>query len=231
MIGIVRAVARGDKVEYDGTVYRLPLPGGAGKALRSMAPPVAVPIYLASLGPANLRLTGELADGWIGNSFIPESADVFLEPMRQGAERVGRSLNDLELTVAVAFELTDDVDEAARRHSAGYAFTFGAMGSKERNFYNDAFARQGYGEAVQAVQRLWNEGKRDQARALVPLELGLKTNLVGTPEMVKERMRLYRRAGISTLRVGLGGDDLTSRLDALASVIGLADEINREEAH
>ena len=139
-----------------------------------------VPIYVASLGPANLSLTGELADGWIGNSFFPESADVFFDPIRAGAAAAGRSIDDLDLTVAVSVEFSDDVEAAGRRHAGGYAFTFGAMGSSSQNFYNDAFARQGFGDDVREVQRLWLAGDREAAADRVPLEIGLGTNLVGT---------------------------------------------------
>lgn len=227
-IEIVRAVTAGDRVRYDGEVYTLPLPGGEGRALRSPVPPAPVPIYVASLGPANLRLTGELADGWIGNSFFPETADVFLDPLRAGAEAAGRRLADLDLTVAVGVELTDDVEEAGRRHAAGYAFTFGAMGSPTRNFYNDAFARQGYGDDVAEVQRLWLAGDREAAAARVPLAIGLGTNLVGTDDMLRDRLRLHRDAGITTLRAGLAGDDLEARLDQLGRLLDLVREVNAE---
>ena len=136
-IDIIRTVTAGHRLEYDGEVYQLPLAGGEGRAIRSLMPPTHVPIYVASLGPANLRLTGELADGWIGNSFFPETAEVFLDPIRDGASRAGRSLADLDLTVSVGVEFTDDVDAAGRRHAEGYAFTFGAMGSATTNFYNE----------------------------------------------------------------------------------------------
>ena len=127
-IEIVRKIASGEKSGYDGEIYTLPLPDGAGKAIRNSAPPAEVPIYIASLGPANLRLTGEVADGWVGTSFVPESADVFLAPMREGAEAAGRTLRDIDLQVPAGVEFTDDVEEAAKRHARGYAFTFGAMG-------------------------------------------------------------------------------------------------------
>ncbi len=139
-----------------------------------MLEPVEVPIYVAALGPRNLELTGELADGWIGNAFLPDHADVFLEPLREGAARAGRSLDELDLLMPVAVEFTDDVEEAARRHARGYAFTIGAMGSRDKNFYNDAFARQGFADDIAAVQALWFDGKREQAADRVPLELGLE---------------------------------------------------------
>src|SRR4051794_34724320 len=206
-IEIIRAISSGQRLAYDGEVYTLPLPGGEGRSIRSAMPPTDIPIYIASLGPANLRMTGQLADGWIGNSFLPESADVFLQPMADGAADAGRHLSDLDLTVAVGVEFTDDVEEAGRRHAAGYAFTFGAMGSATRNFYNEAFARQGFAEDVAEVQRLWREGDRDAAARRVPIEIGLRTNLVGTDDDIRQRLRLYRDAGITTLRAAVGGRD------------------------
>jgi len=227
-IEIIHAITRHERLEYHGKVYTLPLPGGEGRSIRSIAPPVEVPIYLASLGPANLALTGELADGWIGNSFLPESADVFVDPIRRGAEAAGRSLSDIDLTVSVGLEFTDDVDEAGRRHARGYAFTFGAMGSAKQNFYNDAFARQGFGDDVAEVQRLWLAGDRDAAADRVPLEIGLKTNLVGTPELVMERLRLYRDAGITTLRIGVDANDVPGQLESIARLLDLVAAVNAE---
>jgi F420-dependent oxidoreductase-like protein len=227
-IEIIRLISRGDRLEYHGQVYDLPLPASQGRAIRSMAAPVRVPVYVAAIGPANLRLTGELADGWLGNAFIPESAEAFLAHLRAGAQAAGRTLADLDLQVPVAVEFTEDVDEAVARHSAGYAFTIGAMGSATTNFYNDAFARQGLGEQVAQVQRLWRDGRRDEAARLVPHEIGQKTNLLGTPAMIAERIRLYRAAGVSTLSLKLDGP-LGTRLDILAQMIDLIGEINREQ--
>lgn len=229
-IEIVRKITRGEHSEYDGKFYTLPLPGGAGRAIRSAAPPVEVPIYVAALGPQNLRMTGALADGWIGTSFIPETAEVFLSHLRAGAEGAGRSLGDLDLQVPASVEFTDDVDEAAKRHARGYAFTFGAMGSRDQNFYKNAFARQGYEDEAREVQRLWLEGKRDEARDLVPVEIGLKTNLLGSPEMISERLHLYRDAGIKTIRAGLSNTDPVRRLETLGRLLDLVADVNREPA-
>jgi F420-dependent oxidoreductase-like protein len=212
-IEIIRRVTSGERLDYDGAVYTLPLPGGEGRSIRSMLPPAHLPIYVAALGPANLRLTGELADGWIGNSFLPETAEVFFGPMRAGAARAGRTLADLDLTVAVALELTDDVEAAGRRHAEGYAFTFGAMGSATTNFYNDAFARQGFGEDVAEVARLWRAGDTEAAQRRVPIDIGLKTNLIGPDDVVRARLRRYRDAGVTGLRVGLAGSDLDRQHD------------------
>jgi len=228
-VDIVRQVAAGERLEYHGRVYDLPLPGGPGRAIRSMLPPAPVPIYIAALGPKNLALTGEIADGWIGNAFLPECADAFLGFLESGAAAGGgRSLADLDLLIPVAVEFTDDVDEAAARHAGGYAFTIGAMGGKETNFYNAAFARQGFADDVAAVQALWLDGRREEAAGRVPLEIGLKTNLLGTAAMVKDRLRLYRAAGITTLQAKLAGD-VRAKLDTLALLIDLVHEVNEEE--
>jgi len=229
-VEIVRRVAAGEKLEHHGRVYELPLPDGPGRPIRSMLAPAPVPVYIAALGPKNLALTGEIADGWIGNAFVPErAADAFLPFLAQGVAAAGgdRRLADLDLLIPVAVEFTDDVDEAAGRHARGYAFTIGAMGSKDSNYYNVAFARQGFGDDVAAVQSLWLAGRREEAAARVPLELGWKTNLLGTPAMVKERLRLYRAAGISTLQAKLDGP-LDRKLDTLAQLIDLVSEVNAE---
>jgi F420-dependent oxidoreductase-like protein len=227
-IEIIRAVSAGERLAYDGEIYTLPLPGSEGRSIRSRMAPTHVPVYVAALGPANLRVTGELADGWIGNSFLPESASVFLDPIRAGAEAAGRTLGDVELTVSVGLEWTDDVEEAGRRHAAGYAFTFGAMGSATTNFYNDAFARQGFGDDVREVQRLWLAGDREAAGRRVPVAIGLGTNLIGTDDLVRARLRLYRDAGISTLRVGLQGGPPSEGLDDLGRLLDLVGGVNAE---
>ena len=226
-IEIIRRVSAGERLAYNGEIYTLPLRNGQGRPIRSLLAATHIPIYVASLGPANLRLTGELADGWIGNSFLPESAEVFLEPIRAGAQAAGRELADLDITVSASIEFTDDTEEAGRRHAEGYAFTFGAMGSATTNFYNDAFARQGFAEDVAEVQRLWLAGDQDAARKRVPIEIGLRTNLIGTDTIIRERLRLYRDAGVTMIRAGLGDSgDLDTRLATLARLLELVSETN-----
>jgi F420-dependent oxidoreductase-like protein len=227
-IEIVRMVAAGDRLSYQGRTYQLPLPDSKGRAIRSMLPPTAVPIYVAALGPRNLELTGELADGWIGNAFMPEHAHVFLDRLRAGAAKADRSVTDLDLVIPVGVEFTTDEEAAhaaARQHARGYAFTIGAMGSTDKNFYNAAFTRQGYGSDVDAVQALWLAGRRDEAADRVPVELGAKTNLVGTPAMIAARLRLYRDAGVTTLQAKLAGDP-TRQLDTLAQLVDIASRLD-----
>ncbi len=224
-IEIVRSIVAGERLRHDGIVYQIPRPGGEGVAIRTRGEVPPIPIYVASLGPANLALTGELADGWIGNSFFPDRSEIYLEPIAHAAERAGRSLSDLDLVVAASVEFTDDIEEAGRRHADGYAFTFGAMGSPTSNFYNNAFTRLGFGDDVAEVQRLWAAGDRAGAAARVPIEIGLGTNLIGPPEVVRERLRAYRDAGVTTLRVGPIGRTLDEQLAGLETLVTLAAEI------
>jgi len=225
-IELIRMITAGERLTYSGEVYQLPLPGSEGVAIRSRATACFVPVYVAALGPANLALTGELADGWIGNSFFPESSEVFFGPLGAAARQAGRSLSDLDLVVAVSVEFTEDIEAAGRRHAAGYAFTFGAMGSRTDNFYNNAFARQGFGDDVAEVQRLWAEGNREAAAARVPIEIGLGTNLIGPPDVVRDRLRAYRDCGVTTLRVNPIGSDLRECVAGLGLLLDLVNDVN-----
>jgi F420-dependent oxidoreductase-like protein len=223
-IEIIRTVSRGERLEHAGEIYPLPLPDSRGAALKPLVRPDHVPVYVASMGPRNLELTGEMADGWLGNAFIPEAAEVFLGPLRDGAQRAGRTLDQLDLVAPVAVEFYDDQassDAAARRHAEGYAFTIGAMGSGGQNFYNQAFARLGYGTEVATVAELWQAGKHDEARGNVPLDLGRLTNLLGTEDIIAQRVDRYRAAGITTLLAKLEGDhaDQLAVLQRLVTIV------------
>ncbi|HCI80877.1 MAG TPA: F420-dependent methylene-tetrahydromethanopterin reductase [Ktedonobacter sp.] len=230
MVDIVRKVTRGERLTYEGKFYQLPLPNGEGKALVSSAQPRPhLPIYLATLGPKNLELTGEIADGWLGTSFIPEHADLFFNPIEKGAKRAGRTLADIDLQVnagVVAF--SDDLDSLIPPRKPGLAFTLGAMGSRQHNFYNEVYQRSGYVDIALRVQDLWLNRQRDAAVALIPDELVLKTNLLGTREMVRERLRVHRNAGVTTLHVSPDGQTLDERLNTLMELIALVQEVNAE---
>jgi F420-dependent oxidoreductase-like protein len=228
-VNIVRMVTRGERVAYKGDYYELPLLGGEGKALKSSAPPAEIPVYLATLGPQSLELTGEIADGWVGTSFMPEHADIFFEHIRRGAEKAGRPMSAIDLQAtggAVAFG--DDVERLVAPRKPGLAFTLGAMGSRQHNFYNAAYRRAGYADEAVAVQKLYLEGKRDEAIALVPDEMVLQSNLLGTEAMVKERIRKHREAGVTTLRVQPDGADLKERLETLGRAVQLVREVSAE---
>ena len=227
-IDIIRMISRGDRLEHPGEIYPLPLPDSRGAVLRPLVRPDYVPVYVAAMGPQNLRLTGEMADGWLGNAFIPEAAEVFLGPLREAAQLAGRTLDQLDLVAPVAVEFHNDqaaADAAARRHADGYAFTIGAMGAGGpggQNFYNDAFTRLGYGAEVNTVADLWKAGKHEEARSSVPLDLGRLTNLLGTPDAIAERVSRYRAAGITTLLAKLEGD-YQQQLATLQQLVTIAE--------
>ena len=228
IIEIVKKGVAGEELSYKGKEYVLPLPGGEGKEIRSSSPPFDVPIWVASLGPSNLEMTGAVADGWLGGSFIPESGNIFIDRIKAGAKKVGKDFTLMEMMIPLSLEFTDDVEEAGKRHARGYGFTFGAMGSMKSNFYKDAYARQGYRESVDRVQQLWKEGRREEAREEVPVELALKSNLIGTNNMVKDRIRLYKNLGITSLKVDLPGETMSDKLSALAELMELVKSVDSE---
>ena len=226
---IVRMVCNGERVVYDGRHYTLPLPGGEGKAIRSGSPPVQPPpVYFASLGRRSLQVCGAIADGWLASSFVPETADVFFDDIRAGAESAGRAIDEIDLEAGGAVVFTDDPEGTAKQHARGIAFTLGAMGSAKTNFYNDAFCRQGWDDAAKEVQRLWISGERDLARDRVPVELAFKINCIGDDAAVMERLRVYRDAGVNTFRANVEGATVDQRIVNLERLMGLIDQINGE---
>jgi F420-dependent oxidoreductase-like protein len=219
---IVRMGLAGERVQFEGKHYLLPRPGGEGKPIRLSQPPRPnLPIYLATLGPKSLEMTGELAGGWLGTSFMPEHADVFFEPLKKGAKKAGREFSDIDIQVGVGFEIGDNVEAMIEARKPAMAFTLGGMGSAKTNFYNDAFRRAGYTEAAEEVQALWVKGDKSAAIQRVPEEMVLKTNLIGTPEMIRERLDAYKTAGVTTLRLGTGGKTWAERSDALEESLDL----------
>lgn len=224
-IEILELVFSGEKVAYTGRHFELPLPGGEGKALRLAQPAnERIPIYLATLSPKLLELTGEVADGWLGTSFVPEAADAYYEHLRAGAQRAGRTLDDIDVCQGAEVAFAEDEDELvamvdARR--SGLAFSLGGMGSATTNFYNRAYARQGFADVAAEVQRLWTAGERQKATALVPDELVLGTTLLGTEPMVAERIRAWRDAGVDTVRLYPAGKTLDERLTTLGRALDL----------
>ena len=226
-IDIIRLAFEGEKLAYQGKYHTLPLPGGEGKALRLSQPGnQAIPIYLATLGPRALELTGELADGWLGTSFTPTNADAHLDFIRRGAESHGRVLGDIDIQVGGTVAFEPDVDDVMGPLKAGMAFTLGAMGSAKTNFYNDAYKRGGWEASAKEVQRLWVAGRRDEAIAKVPEEMVLQSNLVGDKEAIRERLSAYKTAGVSTLRVQPAGKDLNARLETLGGTLDLIRDLD-----
>ena len=225
-VEICRMIFAGEKVRYQGEILQLPLPGGEGKPIRVSHAPTEVPIYLATLGPRSLEYTGAAANGWLGTSFTPERPDAHLDFLRRGAEGAGRTLEDLDLCVSVRVEIGDDVDEMIARRKKGVAFNMGGMGSATTNFYNDAFKRAGHEEDARAVQALWLAGKRDEAAERVPDAMVTDFQALGTREMVAERLKKYRAAGVTTLKLGLDGAPMgPERFELLENIVDLVEGI------
>lgn len=221
-VEVLRKGLSGERLQYEGEHYLLPRPGGEGKPIKLSQPPRPnLPIYLATLGPKSMEMTGELANGWLGTSFIPEHADVFLEPLKKGLEKSGRTMADIDIQVGGSLEIGDDVERMIEARKPAMAFTLGGMGSAKTNFYNDAFKRAGYVDAAEEVQGLWVSGKKEEAIRRVPEEMVLKTNLIGTEDMIRERLGAYRTAGVSTLRVSTGGLDWKERTATLEEAVDL----------
>ncbi|MEM7322239.1 MAG: LLM class flavin-dependent oxidoreductase [Actinomycetota bacterium] len=223
---IVRKGIDGERLVYDGRHYVLPRPGGEGKALKSsIRPRPELPIYLATLGPKSLELTGELADGWLGTSFVPEHAGALLDPIRAGAIAAGRSLDDIDILVSARIAVSDDVDGLIAAARSGMAFTLGGMGSATTNFYNNAYSRAGYADVCDEVRRLWVEGDKAAAAAAVPDELILAAYPIGTEDMVRKRLLAYAAAGVDGVRITAQGEtaaDQIAHLEMVADLVAAA---------
>ncbi|XGX80706.1 Putative coenzyme F420-dependent oxidoreductase [Terrabacter sp. BE26] len=231
-VEIVRAALRRDTVAHDGPHYQLPLPGGPGKALKLAARPVRadLPIYLAAVGPRNLELTGEIADGWLAIFFSPEHAGDLLTTLEKGRLRSARASADapmdgFDVVAATPVVLVDDV-EAAAEHLRDYcALYIGGMGSREQNFYNQLACRMGFEEDAARIQDLYLAGRHREAAAAVPLEFIDETALLGSPQRIARRMGRYEEAGVTTLAVAVGGgmtrDAALATLEVVAGVGGL----------
>jgi F420-dependent oxidoreductase-like protein len=224
-VEIVRLAAAGEKISFAGQEFTIPLPGGEARPMRlSMRSEYPIPIYLATLSPAMLRLTGEIADGWLGTSFVPEAARAYFEYLDAGLAAAGRSRSDLDVCqgAEVAFcENEGSLRAMVADRKKQLAFSLGGMGSASTNFYNDAYSRQGWAEVAAAVRQRWQAGDRDGAAALVTDEMVLATTLIGTEDMVRGRLRVWRDAGVDTVRLYPAGDTLAGRLDTLGRALDL----------
>ncbi|MGH3518419.1 MAG: LLM class flavin-dependent oxidoreductase [Haloechinothrix sp.] len=229
-VEIVRQVFDGGKISYSGKEFEIPLPSGDAVPMRlSTRPEHDIPIYLATLSPAMLRLTGEIADGWLGTSFVPEgAAAAYFAHLDEGLARSRRSRADLDICQGAEVAFAPDED-ALRTMIANrkteLAFSLGGMGSASTNFYNRAYSRQGWAEVADAVRQRWQAGDRDGAADLVTDEMILGTTLIGTEPMVRERLRVWRNAGVDTVRLYPSGDTLDARLTTLAKAIDIVREI------
>jgi F420-dependent oxidoreductase-like protein len=202
-VDILRKALSRERLEYDGEIYKLPLPDGPGKALKLTIAPVQdqIPIYIAAIGPKNTQLAGEIADGWIPLFFSPEHVSDAKQLLEEGAARSGRSLNGFEISPSVQIRIDDDIDRARDAMRPFLALYVGGMGSREKNFYNALVRRYGFEEAADEVQNLYLDGKKEEAAAALPDELIDSTTLVGPRDAIAERLSVYRDAGVGTLMV------------------------------
>ncbi|MBP2330718.1 F420-dependent oxidoreductase-like protein [Kibdelosporangium banguiense] len=230
-VEIVRRVFDGGKIEYSGEIFQIPLPGGDSKPMRlSARPHHDIPVYLATLSPAMLRLTGEIANGWLGTSFVPEgAAQAYFAHLDDGLARGGRTRKDLD--VCQGAEVAFAKDEEALRAMVGarkkeLAFSLGGMGCASTNFYNQAYSQQGWADVAAEVRERWQAGDRDGAAGLVTDDMVLGTTLIGTEPMVRERLRVWRDSGVDTVRLYPAGETLDTRLATLARAIELVREIS-----
>jgi F420-dependent oxidoreductase-like protein len=200
-VEIVRKALARERLEYEGDEYTLPLPDGPGKALKLMIGTVQerIPIYIAAIGPKNTQLTGEIADGWMPTFFSPEHVEEFRKLLEEGASRAGRSLNGFDIAPNVNLCIDDDVERARDAMRPFLALYVGGMGSRKQNFYNALVRRYGFEETADEVQDLYLSGKKDEAAAALPAELIDMTSLCGPRDRVKERLDVYREAGVGTL--------------------------------
>ncbi len=220
-VEIVRMALAGEKVEYHGREYTLPRAGGTGlgKALRLLATPVQerIPIYLGAIGPKAVAQVGEIADGWLPFLVDPEDPDTLFAPLREGLQRAGRSVSDLDVAAAVPVGLADDLDEARAAVKPILAFYLGAMGAKEKNFYVELAERAGHGEAAHAVQERWLARDHAGAVAAVPDELVDQMCVATTPAGLDDRLAAYERAGVDTLVCVPCGPDRPRIVETLAA--------------
>lgn len=232
-VEVIRQALAGEKVAYSGRTVQIPLPGGDGRPMRlSTRPNPGIPIYLATMSPKLLELTGETADGWLGTSFVPEGSAAYFTHLDAGLAAAGRARGDLDVCQGAEVAFAADEDEL-RRMVAGrkgeLAFSLGGMGSARTNFYNAAYSRQGWGDVAAAVRERWQGGDRDGAAALVTDEMVLATTLIGTEEMVRARLRVWRAAGVDTVRLYPAGDTLDARLTTLARALDLVREVDADD--
>ncbi|SOX51572.1 LLM class flavin-dependent oxidoreductase [Mycobacterium ahvazicum] len=228
-VDIVRQVFAGGKISYSGNEFQIPRPGEAVPMRVSNAPQHAIPIYLATLSPAMLRLTGQIADGWLGTSFVPEgAAEAYFAHLDEGLTGAGRTRADIDVCQGAEVAFAADEGElsgmvASRKKEL--AFSLGGMGSSSTNFYNQAYSRQGWAGVAAAVRERWQAGDRDGAAALVSDDMVLGTTLIGTEQMVRARLAVWRDAGVDTVRLYPAGDTLDAKLTTLGRAIELVREV------
>lgn len=209
-IKIVREIlAREEPVQHEGKFYQIPYAGddatGLGKPLKSILHGRAdMPIYLAAIGPKNVTLSAELADGWLPIFFSPSHYDVsFKARVDAGFAKAGtdKSLDNFDIAPTVSVVVGDDVDMCRNMIKPMLALYVGGMGAKGKNFYNDLVTRYGFGDVAEEIQDLYLAGKKDQAINLVPDDLVDMIALCGPKERIRERLSLWEDSPVTTMNI------------------------------
>nr|MBA2766069.1 LLM class F420-dependent oxidoreductase [Solirubrobacterales bacterium] len=223
-VAVLRMALRRERVDFHGETLELPLPDGPGKALKLTIAPVqaAIPIYLAAIGPKNTALAGEVADGWIPTLFSPEHVSEFRPLLEEGAARSGRSLDGFAIAPTVNVFISDDVAKARDLMRPFLALYVGGMGSREKNFYNALVCRYGFEDAAREVQDLYLDGRKEEAAAALPDDLIDLVSLCGPRDRVRERLEVFREAGVHTLGVTPVAFTKEERVEQLRLVAELA---------
>jgi len=206
VVDICRQVWRRERVQHQGKSYQVPLPAdqgtGLGKALKLINQPVRerIPITIAALGPKNVELTAEIAEGWQPVFFYPEKADqVWGDALRAGTAKRDQELGELDVMVGVSLAVGDDVEDRLNWAKPHLALYIGGMGARGQNFYHKLATRYGYGEVADHIQDLFLSGRKAEAVAAVPDELVRQVSLIGPRGFVKERIAAFAEAGVTTL--------------------------------
>ena len=228
-VAVVRQALARQTVRYDGEFFQLPLADGPGKALKLTVQPVRddLPVYLAAVGPKNLELTGEIADGWLAVFFSPEHAAPLRASIEAGRARAGRPADGFDVAATVPVSGGDDLDACAEPIRGYAALYLGGMGSRQQNFYNALARRMGFEEEAERVQDLYLERRYREAMAAVPMEFVDATSLLGPPERIAERLHAFADAGVTTLTVTPFAADLDGRIVTLRRVAEALDASGR----
>jgi F420-dependent oxidoreductase-like protein len=224
-VEIIRQTFSGAKVAYQGKHYQIPLDDSEGKSIRVQKPIYPIPIYLATISPRALEYTGRVADGWLGASFSPDYSDAHFEYIRRGAEVAGRKFEDIEIHVPCSIAIDDDWTASIEKRRSEVAFSLGAMGSKKTNFYNDAYARAGFGEEASHVQSHWIQGRYEEAVSNVTDAMVTKFSAIGDKREVQARLQSYKNAGVDVLVLRFLTDDNSSRVTILEQVLEMTSDL------
>jgi F420-dependent oxidoreductase-like protein len=208
IVEICRKVWRRERVQYDGKHYQLPLPAdrgtGLGKSLQLINHPVRerIPVSIAALGPRNVELTAEIAEGWQPVFYLPDkAASIWGESLAAGAAKRDPALGPLDVMVHASLAIGDHVDDRLAWVKPQLGLYIGGMGAKGRNFYHNLATRYGFGEVADRIQELYLSGRKQEAIDAVPDELVRGMSLIGPPGYVAERMAAFAEAGVTTLLV------------------------------